>query len=241
MLNKKARKIIFIFILFLITIVFKLPSVEASTTYQFGDTAKGVLDDNGTLTISGTSTTKEVTANGTYKVYVKNKAGTIVEKSITINKIDKIAPIIKLTANTVDGADTNTQMILTVDATDNEDGVGLSEQPYSWDEGKTWTSEKTKTITENGKYVVYVKDALGNVSNREIVVSEIETYIKADINNDGKIDVTDLIILKRHIIAPNGSNWVLTGIKLLAADINGDGKVDVTDLYQLKRKVLNKD
>ena len=189
----------------------------------------------------GTSTTKEVTANGTYKVYVKNKAGTIVEKSITINKIDKIAPTIKLTANTVDGADTNTQMILTVDATDNEDGVGLSEQPYSWDEGKTWTSEKTKTITENGKYVVYVKDALGNVSNREIVVSEIETYIKADINNDGKIDVTDLIILKRHIIAPNGSNWVLTGIKLLAADINGDGKVDVTDLYQLKRKVLNKD
>ena len=189
----------------------------------------------------GTSTTKEVTANGTYKVYVKNKAGTIVEKSITINNIDKIAPTIKLTANTVDGADTNTQMILTVDATDNEDGVGLSEQPYSWDEGKTWASEKTKTITENGKYVVYVKDALGNVSNREIVVSEIETYIKADINNDGKIDVTDLIILKRHIIAPNGSNWVLTGIKLLAADINGDGKVDVTDLYQLKRKVLNKD
>ena len=189
----------------------------------------------------GTSTTKEVTANGTYKVYVKNKAGTIVEKSITINNIDKIAPTIKLTANTVDGADTNTQMILTVDATDNEDGVGLSEQPYSWDEGKTWASEKTKTITENGKYVVYVKDALGNVSNREIVVYEIETYIKADINNDGKIDVTDLIILKRHIIAPNGSNWVLTGIKLLAADINGDGKVDVTDLYQLKRKVLNKD
>ena len=189
----------------------------------------------------GTSTTKEVTVNGTYKVYVKNKAGTIVEKSITINNIDKIAPTIKLTANTVDGADTNTQMILTVDATDNEDGVGLSEQPYSWDEGKTWASEKTKTITENGKYVVYVKDALGNVSNREIVVSEIETYIKADINNDGKIDVTDLIILKRHIIAPNGSNWVLTGIKLLAADINGDGKVDVTDLYQLKRKVLNKD
>lgn len=169
---------------------------------------------------------------GNYGNYKTNKITVAVD---WINETVR-QQIESLVANTTKW--TNSDVVLTVTANDGNSGHNLT---YSWDEGKTWTSEKTKTITENGKYVVYVKDALGNVSNREIVVSEIETYIKADINNDGKIDVTDLIILKRHIIAPNGSNWVLTGIKLLAADINGDGKVDVTDLYQLKRKVLNKD
>ena len=79
MLNKKARRIIFIFILFLITITFKLPSVEASTTYQFGDTATGVLDDNGTLTISGTGTiTSDKIQNTDDKKYLKSNTKKIV-------------------------------------------------------------------------------------------------------------------------------------------------------------------
>lgn len=79
MLNKKARKIIFIFILFLITITFKLPSVEASNTYQFGDTATGVLDDNGTLTISGTGTiTSDKIQNTDDKKYLKSNTKKIV-------------------------------------------------------------------------------------------------------------------------------------------------------------------
>lgn len=58
-----------------------------------------------------------------------------------------------------------------------------------------------------------------------------------DINNDGNIDITDLFLLKRHIIAGSREGWKLTGESLTAADINEDGNVDVTDLLILKRTI----
>lgn len=84
MLNKKARRIIFIFILFLITITFKLPSVEASNTYQFGDTATGVLDDNGTLTISGTDTITTISMdNSDVKYLEENTKKVVINDGVT--------------------------------------------------------------------------------------------------------------------------------------------------------------
>jgi len=62
------------------------------------------------------------------------------------------------------------------------------------------------------------------------------TTIKGDINDDGLIDVEDLLLLKKHILKldvfPAGS------YKLNAADVNNDGAVDVEDLLLVKKYVL---
>ena len=47
-----------------------------------------------------------------------------------------------------------------------------------------------------------------------------------------------VILLKRHLIAGNKTNWILTGDSLKSADMNEDGKVDISDLLLLKREVI---
>ena len=55
------------------------------------------------------------------------------------------------------------------------------------------------------------------------------TWIPGDLNGDGKVNVMDLIRLKRHIA--DGTEVVGN------ADVNGDGKVNVMDLIRLKRYI----
>lgn len=55
-----------------------------------------------------------------------------------------------------------------------------------------------------------------------------------DLNDDGKVNSTDLTILKRHILNINQ----IAGTAYANADVNGDGKVNSTDLTMLKRFLL---
>lgn len=61
-----------------------------------------------------------------------------------------------------------------------------------------------------------------------------------DINGDKRIDITDLLLLKRHLISGSKEDWKLTEEKLQRADINENGNVDITDLIMLKKKILIK-
>lgn len=54
---------------------------------------------------------------------------------------------------------------------------------------------------------------------------------KGDVNNDGVINIRDLILIKRHIVGLE----TLEGNELKAADVNGDGVVNARDLVVLKR------
>ena len=51
-----------------------------------------------------------------------------------------------------------------------------------------------------------------------------------DINGDGKIDVKDLVTLRRYMAA-----YEVDSFDKLAADINGDGKINTTDLVLIRR------
>ena len=59
-----------------------------------------------------------------------------------------------------------------------------------------------------------------------------------DLNGDKLVNVTDLIILKRHVIAGSKTEWILTGNTLILADLNNDNLVNITDVIILKRKIL---
>ena len=113
-------------------------------------------------------------------------------------------------------------------------------------EGWTLSTNKnilTKEYTENTKETITIKDLAGNETKANIEITNIDKTLPdiviGDINNDTKVDITDLFLLKRHIIAGSREAWKLTGDSLLAADMNEDGIVDITDLLILKREVIN--
>ena len=113
-------------------------------------------------------------------------------------------------------------------------------------EGWTLSSDKkvlTKEYSENTKETITIKDLAGNEAQANIEITNIDKtlpeIIIGDINQDEKIDVTDLLMLKRHLVAGSRENWKITGDSLLAADMNEDGNVDITDMLMLKRKIVN--
>lgn len=60
------------------------------------------------------------------------------------------------------------------------------------------------------------------------------TYSKGDVNNDGTINVRDIILIKRHIVGME----ILEGDEFKAADVNEDGVVNIRDLVVLKRYMV---
>ena len=96
----------------------------------------------------------------------------------------------------------------------------------------------TKTYSQNTNEKVTVKDLAGNTKEANIQITNI-IELSGDINQDENIDITDLFILKRHMIAGSREAWKLTGDSLVAADMNEDSNVDITDLLMLKRKVID--
>ncbi len=73
-----------------------------------------------------------------------------------------------------------------------------------------------------------------------VTVNAKDKPILGDISGDGKVDSTDLLLLKRHIIAGNKTEWVLKEDKFTRGDMNTDGTINSTDLLLLKRKIINR-
>lgn len=87
----------------------------------------------------------------------------------------------------------------------------------------------TQVTYGNGVTVSYTYDALGNRLSKKVTGSLV--VISGDLNDDGKVDVTDVVKL---------INMVLSGSTDSAADINGDGTVDEKDVVKLSEMVLNR-
>jgi len=108
------------------------------------------------------------TSNGTVIARVTDGQNKINGATFTVNKIDTTAPtILSVIGN--DG-ETTSNKVLVVNAEDNESGI----KEYSFDNGVSWQTSNSKTITENGTYNIKVKDNLDNISEAtSIVVSTI--------------------------------------------------------------------
>jgi hypothetical protein len=64
--------------------------------------------------------------------------------------------------------------------------------------------------------------------------SSAPAVLMGNVNGDGKIDITDAILVLRHILGLT----TLTGNNLIAANVNQDGQVDVADAILILRYIV---
>ena len=99
----------------------------------------------------------------------------LVKKIIVYNK----APVInKIISNPSDW--TKQDVTLTVEAND-ENGIGLGDMAYSFDDGVTWQEESSMTFSENQAVKIKVKDKLENISEYDYEIKNIDK-IGPDVN-----------------------------------------------------------
>lgn len=87
-------------------------------------------------------------------------------------------------------------------------------------------TENAGNVGTGNKITVYVNGA---------VVKQYEVVIYGDINGDGKISNTDLVLLQKHILGIQ----IQTGCYYQAADVGADGTVSNKDNVLLQKHILN--
>jgi len=60
-----------------------------------------------------------------------------------------------------------------------------------------------------------------------------ETYVMGDVNDDGKVNVSDVVLIRRHIVGGYGDSIIED-----AADIDEDGDIDTRDVVFLRQYLL---
>lgn len=117
-------------------------------------------------------------ANGTYYFWIKDALGNISARQfVTINQIvsdNSTKPVINsLNQNKATGQ-VSAPVTITVNASKGPNGPNLSNQPFSWDGGVTWTNNPNFNVNKNGTYTVIVKDTNGNTTEQSITISNID-------------------------------------------------------------------
>ena len=109
----------------------------------------------------------EIKENGTYYIWVTDSAGNISYLTKEVTKIDKNPPTIQYT---IDDSKKDTEKYITIKATGKDNESGLHQMAYSWDK-QSWGAENNSvTVTQNGTYTIYVRDALENISEKKITI-----------------------------------------------------------------------
>ena len=191
--------------------------VNATLTYDDGDIPKGYeiqyMTNRQTKWIAADKI-KNITKNCKIiaRVYNKNTFHEIGLNTKEITKIDAVAPTIdSITGN--ESQYTNSNVTLTINGAKDR-GVGLHEEPYSFDNGSTWQESNTRQYTENtANIIIKVRDKLENIYTYETTI---------DINS---IDKTPPTI---ESVTGNPTDWVNTDVTLT---ING-AKDDKSGLHE---------
>ena len=175
---------------------------------------------NGTEWVAGNSLT--VTENGTYQFRVTDAAGNITEKSVVVDKIDKVAPTLEISGNATEW--TNQDVIL---------NANVSDGTVEYFNGSEWIEGNKLTVGENGTYQFRVTDAAGNITEKSVVVDKIDKVAPTlDISGNATDWTNQDVILNANVSDGiveyfNGSDWV-TGNSLTVTE-NGTYQFKVTD------------
>ena len=134
-----------------------------------------------------TSSNKYVaTKNGTYTVNVINESELTTEKSYTVNNIDKLAPTINSAPQLLSADKKSTTITVKANDYSSNDYIATGVVGYKVTtenvKPSTFSSTNTFTVSENGTYYAWAKDAVGNISEaRTILVPDIEIEILGNI------------------------------------------------------------
>lgn len=109
----------------------------------------------------------EIKENGTYFIWVTDSAGNVSYLTKDVTKIDTTAPTIQYT---IDDSKKETEKYITIRVTAKDNESGLHQMPYSWDKQSWGTDNNNLSITKNGTYTIYVRDALENISEKRISI-----------------------------------------------------------------------
>ncbi len=150
-------------------------NISVVVTVNATDTGLGLADSaysfNGGA--YGTSNKLTVTANGTYTVAVKDKAGNITNGSFKVSNLDFEAPVISSVVPSTT-SETNKDVTLAINATDNVGGLGLADKAYRLRGYGDWQTSNVVTVTCNGTYTIEVKDKAGNIASKPIEITNID-------------------------------------------------------------------
>ena len=130
------------------------------------------------------------TQDGTLYIRVSDGISILTTPLITIEKIDTDAPTVNISGNS---STWETSKTLTINASDQ--GSGLASNPYSWDEGKTWTSVKEKEFTSNQTVNIWVKDNVGNINKQSITINKIDNQAPTNVTlKEGSITSSSISV-----------------------------------------------
>lgn len=150
---------------------------KTTTLYMSDGTTTGLqYKHNGEWKSYTGPATLSFTSAGTFIIELKDRWGNTSSISITVSNIDGTAPVI------VDVSGNPTQWVkngeakLTILATDSQSG--LHAQPYSFDNGLTWTSNNQLVLNSNQTLSITVRDIAGNIASpRVIVVNRVDSSL----------------------------------------------------------------
>lgn len=102
----------------------------------------------------------------------------------------------------------------------------------------------TKSLSVESLYITFENGQLlaTNADGDEVLVlsdlakmyfSVDATALVGDVNQDGEVNITDVVCLVNYLLTGDG-----TGIDLVAADVNCDGEINITDAVTLLNLIL---
>ncbi|MBR2508921.1 MAG: pre-peptidase C-terminal domain-containing protein, partial [Lentisphaeria bacterium] len=163
-----------------------------------------------------------VSENGTYQFRVTDEAGNVTEKSVVVDKIDKVSPTLEVTGNAE--TLTNKDVVLTATASDGK---------IEYFNGKNWVTGSILTATENGTYQFRVTDLAGNVTEKSVIVDKIDKVASTLDVTGNATEWTNKDVILTAVVSDgvveyfNGKNWI-AGSTLTATE-NGTYQFRVTD------------
>ena len=79
------------------------------------------------------------------------------------------------------------------------------------------------------------------------ITNNTQNTMSGDVNNNNKIDISDILLIQRHIAQQNSAtiankypNWKLSDEKINLADTNKNGRVDIADILLIQRYIAAK-
>ena len=88
------------------------------------------------------------------------------------------------------------------------------------------------TLNQKSTYNVDLEEIAFSTMNGTVQVGTALNHLNGDMNNDGSINLKDVVILRRYI----AGGWN-TKIDAKTADINGDGSINLKDVVILRRYI----